>query len=53
MGWKIFPGLSVKGFQEELLAILIGEKKESLALSKLDNSTGKEQAKAVSNALYD
>lgn len=52
---KLLPGLDVRSCKEERLPIVIsfGEKEQLLAVPKLDNSSGKDQAKAVSKALYD
>ncbi|XP_036340150.1 uncharacterized protein LOC118749456 [Rhagoletis pomonella] len=52
---KLLPGLDVKSSKEERLPIIISfeEKEQLLAVPKLESSSGKEQAKAVSNALND
>lgn len=52
---KLLPGLDVRSSKEERLPILIsfGDKEQLLAVPKLESSSGKDQAKAVSNALSD
>lgn len=52
---KLLPGPDVRSSKEERLPILIsfGEKEQLLAVPKLESSSGREQAQAVSNALYD
>lgn len=52
---KLLPSLDVRSSKEERLPILIsfGDKEQLLAVPKLESSSGKDQAKAVSNALYD
>ena len=52
---KLLPALDVRTSKEERLPIIIsyGEEEQLLAVPKLDNSSSKEQAKAVSNALHD
>ena len=51
----MLPGLDVRSPKEERLPVLISfdEKELLLAVSKLDNSSGKAQAKAVLDALDD
>lgn len=52
---KLLPGLDVRSSKEERLPIIISydEKEQLLAVPKLDSSSGKDQAMAVSNALHD
>ena len=52
---KLLPGLNVRSSKEERLPILIsfGEKEQLLAVPKLESSSGKDQARSVSNALYE
>lgn len=52
---KLLPGPDMRSSKEERLPILIsfGEKEQLLAVPKLESSSGREQAQAVSNALYD
>ena len=52
---KLLLGLDVRSCTEERLPIIIsfGEKEQLLAVPKLERSSGKNQAQAVSNALHD
>lgn len=52
---KLLPGLNVRSAKEERLPIVItfGDEEQLLSVPKLDNSSGKEQAKAVSRAIKD
>lgn len=52
---KLLPGLDVRSCKEERLPIIItyDGNEQLLAVPKLDSSSGKDQAKAVSNALHD
>lgn len=51
---KLLPGLGVRSSRKEhlLILILFGDKEQILAVPKLVRPTGKDQFKAVSNALY-
>ncbi|GBN41215.1 hypothetical protein AVEN_140284-1 [Araneus ventricosus] len=52
---KLLPALSARKSKEERLPIVIsyGLKKQLIAVPRLDNSTGKEQAQAVWKAIID
>lgn len=52
---KLLPGLDVRSSKEERLPILISfeEKEQLLAVPKIDSTSGKDQAKAILNALYE
>lgn len=52
---KMLPGLDVRSSKEERLPVLIsyGKQEQLLAVPKLESSSGKDQAKAVLNALHD
>lgn len=52
---KLLPGLDFRSSKEERLPVLISfdDKEQLLAVPKLDSSSGKDQAKAVLNALHD
>ncbi|GBO39712.1 hypothetical protein AVEN_110340-1 [Araneus ventricosus] len=52
---KLLPALSARKSKEERLPIVIsyGLKKQLIAVPRLDNSTGKEQAQAVWKAILD
>ncbi|GBO01151.1 hypothetical protein AVEN_240530-1 [Araneus ventricosus] len=52
---KLLPALSARKSKEERLPIVIsyGLKKQLIAVARLDNSTGKEQAQAVWKAILD
>ncbi|GBN56357.1 hypothetical protein AVEN_267627-1 [Araneus ventricosus] len=52
---KLLPALGARKSKEELLSIVIsyGLKKQCIAVPRLDNSTGKEQAQAVWKAILD
>ncbi|GBM63056.1 hypothetical protein AVEN_274474-1 [Araneus ventricosus] len=52
---KLLPALSAQKSKEERLPIVIscGLKKQLIAVPRLDNSTGKEQAQAVWKAILD
>ncbi|GBM94465.1 hypothetical protein AVEN_274003-1 [Araneus ventricosus] len=52
---KLLPALSARKSKEERLPIVIsyGFKEQLIAVSRLDNSTGKEQAQAVWKAILD
>lgn len=52
---KLLPGLDVRSSKEERLPIIVSfeGKEQLLAVPKLESSSGKHQAKAISTALYD
>ncbi|GBN61735.1 hypothetical protein AVEN_34506-1 [Araneus ventricosus] len=51
---KLLPALSARKSKERLpVVISYGLKKQLLAVPRLDNSTGKEQAQAVRKAILD
>ena len=50
---KLLPGLDVRSSKEEsLLVIVLFNDRELLAVPKLESSSGKHQAKAISTALF-
>lgn len=52
---KLLPALDIRTSKEERLPILISfeDKEQLLAVPKIESSSGKDQAKAISNALFD
>ncbi|GBP41266.1 hypothetical protein EVAR_32992_1 [Eumeta japonica] len=54
-GWKLLPGLDVRSSKEERLPIIASfdDREQLLAVPKLESSSGKHQAKAISTALFD
>lgn len=52
---KLLPGLDIRSLKEERLPILVSfdDREQLLAVPKIESSSGKDQAKAISNALFD
>lgn len=52
---KLLPGMDVRSSKEERLPIIASfdDREQLLAVPKLDSSSGKHQAKAISTALFD
>src|SRR5215469_7192055 len=52
---KLLPGLDVRSSKEERLPVIASfdDREQLLAVPKLERSTGKHQAKAVTTALFD